>query len=202
MAAADPTSRGFTLIELVIVLAIMAVLMVLGLPVMSEWIADSRVRIAAESVQTGIMLARAESIRRNTPVRFQLTSTLDDACELSNAGNNWVVSLDDPTESCDVAPSEDVAPRIIQIRSGAEGGGATAVAATRGGAPANLATFVGTGRLAGFSIDTINIANPAAGTCQHEGGNVRCLRIRIMNGGDSRICDPKVTNVNDLRRCP
>jgi len=202
MAAADPTSRGFTLIELVIVLAIMAVLLVLGLPVMSEWMADSRVRVATESVQTGIMLARAEAIRRNAPVRFQLTSSLDDSCTLSAGGANWVVSLDDPTESCDVAPSQDNPPRIIQIRSGSEGGGATAVSATRGGAPANLATFVGTGRLSGFSIDTINVTNPAAGACQHAGGNVRCLRIRIMNGGDSRICDPRVTDANDLRRCP
>ena len=196
-------NRGFTLVELLIALAVAAVLYSLAAPTLTAWIADARVRVTAESIQTGILLARAEAIRRNATVRFQLTDSLDDSCSLSTTGTNWVVSQNDATAKCDVAPSDVTDPRTIQLRSGAEGGAMTTVSATSGGVGATTIVFNGTGRVsaAGF-VDTIDIQNPSAGTCQHSGGDIRCLRIRVLQGGDSRICDPKVVDVNDLRRCP
>ena len=196
-------NRGFTLVELLIALAVAAVLYSLAAPTLTAWIADARVRVTAESIQTGILLARAEAIRRNTTVRFQLTDSLDDSCSLSSTGTNWLVSQNDVTAKCDVAPSDVTDPRTIQLRSGREGGAMTTVSATSGGVGAATIVFNGTGRVSvvGF-VDTIDIQNPSAGTCQHSGGDIRCLRIRVLQGGDSRICDPKVVDVNDLRRCP
>lgn len=197
------TNRGFTLIELMVALVVTAVLYTLAAPTLTAWVADSRVRVAAESIQTGILLARSEAIRRNATVRFQLTDSVDNTCALSSTGTSWVVSQNDATAKCGIAPSDVSDPRTIQLRSGREGGAKTTVSATSGGAAATTIVFNGTGRVAavGF-VDTIDIQNPSAGTCQHSGGNVRCIRIRILSGGDSRICDPKVVDVNDLRRCP
>jgi type IV fimbrial biogenesis protein FimT len=50
-------------------------------------------------------LARTEALRRNTEVRFQLTSTVDNSCALSTTLPNWVVNIgtnatNDPSGKC------------------------------------------------------------------------------------------------------
>jgi type IV fimbrial biogenesis protein FimT len=67
-------SRGVTLIELAVVLAVVAILFAQAAPSFSAWIHNSQVRTAAESIQNGMQLARAEAIRRNRSVMFWLTS--------------------------------------------------------------------------------------------------------------------------------
>jgi type IV fimbrial biogenesis protein FimT len=198
-----PRAQGFSLIEMMIALAIAALLYSLASPMMVQWMADTRIRVAAETLQAGIQLARSEAIRRNAPVRFQLMTSLDETCAPSSAARNWVVSLDDASGKCGVDPSPTVAPGIIQTKSGQEGSSRVDISATRGGVAASSLTYTGTGRLslAGNAIDTIDITAPD-GACQHAGGDFRCLRIRILPGGDARMCDPKVTAAGDIRRCP
>lgn len=197
-----------------VTIAILGILVVLGAPAMKNWMDDSRVRISAEAIHAGIQLARAEAVRYNELVRFQLTSDLTSGCNLSSTFSNWIVSIDDPTSNCDAAPAPhaslltSAAPRIIQKRASGEGGDNTiTIKATGLGAARSTLTFNGTGRLSGGAnnnIDTIEIPDPATAECQHEGGsgNLRCLRIRILSGGDAVICDPKVTNTADVRYCP
>lgn len=194
-----------TLIEVMVVLAIAAVLYSLAAPMMARWTTDTRIRVAAETMQAGIQLARAEAIRRNASVRFQLMSSLGDDCAPSNTASHWVVSLDDATGKCDADPSPDDAPRIVQKKSGDEGrAGQIVIGAKRGNAAAPDIVYNGTGRLSGAtSIDTIKISAPD-GSCQHspDGGEFRCLCIEIQQGGNSRICDPKVPeDSDDIRRC-
>jgi type IV fimbrial biogenesis protein FimT len=67
--------RGVTLIELAIVLAVVALLYSLAAPSFTVWIHSAQIRTAAESMQNGLQLARAEAIRRNRSVYFWLSST-------------------------------------------------------------------------------------------------------------------------------
>lgn len=68
-------ARGFTLIEMLVTLALMAVLMMLAMPASTLWIANSKVRTTADALQTGLRLAQAESLRRDRQVAFFLTNT-------------------------------------------------------------------------------------------------------------------------------
>ena len=90
---------GMTLIELMIGIVLLAILLALGAPTFFRWTQNSQIRNAAEAVQNGLTLARAEAVRRNTTVRFQLVTTTTAACALSPTGANWVVSLDSPAGS-------------------------------------------------------------------------------------------------------
>jgi len=63
-------ARGFSLIELMVALAIAAILMVLAAPRYIEWIADNQVRNGAESVASGLRDAMLAAIRENTSVEF------------------------------------------------------------------------------------------------------------------------------------
>ena len=69
-------SYGFTLIELMVTLAVMALLLMVGLPRHGDLAAEQQLRASAEGIQAGLQLARAEALRRNVPVRFQLVDTL------------------------------------------------------------------------------------------------------------------------------
>jgi len=176
---------GMTLIELMIGIVVLGILLALGVPTFSRWTQSSQIRNAAEAIHNGLMLARAEAVRRNTTVRFQLVTTTTSACALSDIGANWVVSLDSPAGDCDAAPSDNVAPRIVQVRSAAEGSRNAAVNA--GGV--SLITFNGTGQATGGAPAAINVTNPTGGACA-PGGPMRCMRVTVATGGQIRMCDP------------
>lgn len=193
---------GMSLIELMIGITIMALLLMIGLPNMSIWLNNTQIRTTGETLLAGLQLARTEAVKRNQIVRFQMVSDLTGGCAITAGGKSWVVSLDDPAGDCDAAPSDTVAPRILQARSGSEGTERTTVTAT----PAATAYFNGLGRLSSpggaANLTQVLITNPVGGTCEHvDGGPMRCLRIDISVGGEAKMCDPAVTDATDPRIC-
>jgi type IV fimbrial biogenesis protein FimT len=189
----------------------MALLLMVGLPSMNTWLQNTQLRTSAESIQSGLQFARAEALRRNVQVRFQLVDTLTAGCALATGGTNWVVSLADPTGACGAAPDDTVAPQILQTRSGTEGTPNAALAAVTvppvAGTPANTVVFSGLGRVLAAMpagslgpITQIDISNPSGGACQ-PAGPMRCLRVTIASGGQPRMCDPIVADNTDPRFC-
>lgn len=60
--------QGLTLPELMLSLAIMAVLLSLGTPALAELIHNTRARLEAGRLLSAVLLARAESVTRGVPV--------------------------------------------------------------------------------------------------------------------------------------
>ncbi len=188
--------RGVTLIEMMVVLIIVAVLATLAAPSAANWIRGMKIRTAAESISSGLQLARTEALRRNTLLRFQLVDTLGSDCALNTGGPHWIVSRDDVEGKCEVAPSETDAPRAVQAHNGnTEGGGQTLVSSTE-----TLFTFNGLGRLTS-TAGSIDITGPGGeNDCAHKSGQTRCLRIDIASGGSVRMCDPALP-ATDTQGC-
>ncbi|HEY0914901.1 MAG TPA: GspH/FimT family protein, partial [Solimonas sp.] len=158
-------------------------------------------RSAAEGIQTGLQLARAEAVKRNVAVRFQLTSTADGTCALSPSGRNWVISIDDPAGSCASAASDTDEPRIIQVRAAQEGGAGVTVAGFLAGTPSSgqsVAVFNGLGQITTPNNGGINfrLTNPAVDYCKDQGGDLRCLQINVSRSGQIRMCDPSRTGTD------
>jgi len=194
------TSAGFTLLELMIGLTVLGIVLMIGLPSLATFIQNTQIRTGAEGMQSGLQLARAEALRRNTTVRFQLVTSLAAGCALSASGTNWVVSLADATGNCHQAPSDTTAPQIIQKKAGTEGAANAVIAATGG----SSVTFNGLGRVVGVApITRIDIPNTKGGACKTAGADepMRCLRVTISSAGQVRMCDPAVTDVTDPRSC-
>ncbi|MGQ0545942.1 MAG: GspH/FimT family pseudopilin [Betaproteobacteria bacterium] len=196
---------GVSLIELMVGLAIAAFLLFLGVPEFANFLQNTQIRNAAETTLAGMTLAKAEAVRRNAPVRFQLVSDLTAGCTVSGAALSnstalsWVVSLENPAGACNVAPS-DTAPQIVQKKSAAEGSRNVLVSTT--GAP--TLTFNGLGRVSGAGgLQRLDFRS-ASGVCVHVddvNGTMRCLAIMVTSGGSIKMCDPKVGDVTDPRHC-
>jgi type IV fimbrial biogenesis protein FimT len=208
--------RGVSLVELLVGLTIVAILLGTGVPSFFNWIQNTQIRTAAESIQSGLQLARSEAVRRNASIRFQLTDTMTSACIVSAAGTNWVISQDDlagTPGACATAESESGTLRIIQKHAGTEGSTNIAVNATEDlvtpatpGLPFNRPIiFNGLGKIpapsitAGYNV-SIGISNPSGGSCIDAGGKMRCLRVVVSTGGRIRMCDPSLAS-SDPRAC-
>lgn len=102
--------RGFTLIEVMVVVMVAAILFGIAAPSIRSMIDSAKVKGAAESVLSGLRYARSEAINRNAPMRFQLVTALDATCVTSTTSLLWVVSQSDqanygpPTGACDSLP--------------------------------------------------------------------------------------------------
>ncbi len=180
-----------TLIEVMVGIAIVALLFAVAAPSFSTWIQNAQIRTAAEAIQNGLTLARAEAVRRDTTVRFQLTTTLGSSCALSTSGTNWVISQDDPTGACQSDFSDTIAPRLIQTRAGGSGSQNAQVIADPG---SSTIIFNGLGQVTPLPPGNINIniSNPVGGNCVTDPtpGPMHCLRVVVSPGGQVRMCDP------------
>ncbi len=62
---------GFTVIELMVVIAIVAIATAVAIPDLSSWIVNSRIREAAGHVEESMQWARAYALKTDQPVYFQ-----------------------------------------------------------------------------------------------------------------------------------
>ena len=196
--------RGFTIVELLVGITLLAVLLALGAPAMGTYLQNSKLASVAASYFTGIQTARAEAIRRNVRTEFVLTNDAVSTPDIANAltpavaGRNWVVRA---------ASGPAAFASAVEAKAGAEGEGSAAAAAIvvtgSASAPAvfdGRIPFNGFGGTADGANYSIDITNPAIGTCAASGGKVRCRRITISPGGQIMSCDPAAP-AGDSRAC-
>jgi type IV fimbrial biogenesis protein FimT len=178
-------NAGFSLIELAVVLVIVALVLGFGLPSFSVWTQNTKIRTAAESIQSGLQAARTEAVRRNTRVEFRLSD--NNGAQGATGWSVWTIS---PSAQVLTRPDNESANGIVVTTApnGAEritfdGSGRTP--------PAPATNSDGSAFLTRINIDsaTLNAADS------------RELSVVLGLGGVIRMCDPNVATVGDPRRC-
>ncbi|MDO4227706.1 GspH/FimT family pseudopilin [Neisseria sp.] len=91
--------QGFTLTELLIVIAIVAIMAAIAFPNMSQWIASRRAASQAEQVANLLRFARGEAVRLNLPVyvcpaQIKVDGNPDLYCNTAHAGKGMVAFAD------------------------------------------------------------------------------------------------------------
>jgi len=198
-------AHGFSLLELMVVITLIAILAMLATPSMSEWVKNQRIRGAAEGLLNGLQTARQEAIRRNRPASFWLVSDLSGSCALSGTSGAWVVSLNTPAGACNAAASATDAPLLVTTH--AAEGGVDVKAFDKTSSAATEVRFDGYGRLAagaggGNPIARIEIRDPSdADKDDATTHTYRSLRVQIQGTGAVRLCDPRIDTAGDTRGC-
>ncbi len=186
---------GFTMVELSIAIAILAILLGLGIPSFYSLLRNASIRSAADSMQAGVQVARMEALRRNERVTFWLVDNVTAACARTVAGTGWVVSVDDPTGACAAPASRTAAPRIVQTRTTGETENIMIAS------NANCITFNGFGRVEAACTGGGAPLTAIALSSTEVGDGTAAMDIRVTAGGDIRSCLPSITDANDPRKC-
>lgn len=174
---------GFTLIEMMITIAIFGITLALGIPSYRTWVQNTQIRNAAESIQNGIQRARGEAVKCNANVAFTL-----------GTASSWAVTH---VNACGTL----AAGSTLESRSSTEGSKNVTVTVAPTGATTitfnNLGT-VAANADASAALTRIDFDTPLV-------TDGRKLRVAIGLGGNARVCDPDPTLVAktppDPRRC-
>jgi type IV fimbrial biogenesis protein FimT len=190
-------ARGFTIIEVMIAIAIVAMLMVLVAPSTAAWIQNTKLRSAAESVASGLQLARIEAMKRNTFVSFQMTDPNSSA---------WQVCVYDAINNiCSAAAGAVLGQRDASEDSAtATLGTATTLSnpTTALASGTNLpssTTFDSFGRLAATAPN--NVMRVDVRNTKLAAADERRLVLFINLGGQIRMCDPKLSLATNPQAC-
>lgn len=167
--------HGFTAIELMVVVSIVALLAALAAPSFTPLIETWRVRQATESLQSSLFYARSESIKRGGQVVIQKIPNNTDGCSSATSNADWdcgwIVCHDMGNNgSCDAGDTllqRIATPSRVQITR------------TAGGETIQLNRWgLVNGPFIGFSLvplDKPTTHSGARGLCMSSGGRIRII---------------------------
>ena len=161
--------RGFTMVELLIAVGIVALLSALAAPALRGVIENARIRAVSESWQNGMALARTAAVRLNTNVEFTVL----------NGG--WQVNRLDTGE-------------ILHRGAGKEGTSGLSLTYTPTGA--DSVTFDAFGRALSANPDgtaTLTRIDLRSAVAPNS-STYKPLAVQIQASGMSRVCDPAETS--------
>ena len=175
-AACTPKTRGFTLIETMVVTAIVAVLAALAAPSFGTTIDRWRVRQAVESMTSTLYYARSEAIKRGGWIGIQKNPKTTPGCTLAETsqewGCGWFVFVDSDSNGTwkkgeEILQTFDTPGNVnVMHRSGG-----TNIKADRYGMMSGL-------NAKGFTFSPVptGVSSPATRTiCMASGGRIRVL---------------------------
>ena len=188
-------SRGFTIVELLVGVAILALLLGLGVPAMGTYLQNSKLAgPRPRGTSRGVQMARTEAIRRNVRTEFVLTNTPVSTADIANAAVPAV-------SRSELGRAGRVRVRTF-VLSGGEGSrrrrgqrrrrpGADHRRCVRAGGVRRqdpVQRLRRHCRRRGLTRSRSR-TRPRA-LCVADGGTVRCRRITVSPGGQIMACDP------------
>jgi type IV fimbrial biogenesis protein FimT len=189
------TPRGFTLVELMIAVAILGVLLSLGIPAFSTYLENARIRSTAGAFLSAAEVAKATAASQNVRVELILTdatdpgslATAEGGVSATGAPTGWMVRTFDRAA-------------YIEGKSAAEGGRGTVAVVNVIRTVAGV-TFTPLGGTTLAAAAVFSFTNPTGGDCIAAGGPMRCLNVVVAPTGRIKLCDPTIAGT-DTRACP
>ena len=106
------TQSGFTLIELMVVVAMVAILAMLAVPSWTQLQTRNAVRAAVNDFSTSLQFARSEAVRTNLPVTVCASSDGVN-CTDTEMQDGWIVRTGPQVNAAGQVILQDVLPRTL-----------------------------------------------------------------------------------------
>lgn len=157
LSGAKHQLNGFTLVELLMTLAVMAILVTFAVPSFSAMLGSSKLTAASNTLLSSMHLARSEAIKRNS--RVALCKTADGvSCAFAGGWEQGWIVFHDNNNSGDRDSGEPIIQRIQPLTGGLRLTGNSNVA--------NYVSFLSTGATkmvaGGFQAGTLTVCNQSA----------------------------------------
>lgn len=107
--------RGFTLVELMIVIAILSILITVGIPSFSNFLSDNRMSSFTNDLVADLNLARSEAIKRNLPVSICASSDQTSCSNATEWATGWIIF----TDTFGTPGSVDNGDNVLHVRQAA-----------------------------------------------------------------------------------
>lgn len=166
---------GFTVIEVLMAIALMAVLMMIAAPSVRDLTMNARITGQANDLMTDLAMTRSEAVKRNVRTAI-CTSSSGTGCTSSNWNQGWLVFLDTDGDGV-LASANDIIKPVPAI----EGGNTlTSTGHSTNGAGARFVPFrssgvttPGGGGAVRFDLcDTRTSANVGAAAAENKGRRI------------------------------
>lgn len=158
--------RGFSLVELMVVIALISVVMAVAVPGIRDFMAGQRVKSAVLDFSAAAMFARGEAMKRGAQIFIKAPSS-------NNLAGGWCVVFLDSAAECNLSIPGDSVMRLQQPLPGVAIGWSTT---------AGPIGFNASGRLSGGQV---KLQFSEAGN----GGYARCLTIDVSGSSTSKPGD-------------
>ncbi len=148
--------KGFSLLELMMTLVVLAILLGIGVPSFQSLMESSRLRSVTYDLNTAVQLARSEAISRRQTAAACRANAAGTACDFTN--NDWSGGW------------------LVVLQNGADLATPANVQVVRGWGAIELAAF---GAAQGFVFNRSGLAQAAASIDISNNRDSRCLNINI-----------------------
>ena len=188
-----PVARGFSVIELVVTVALIAILLAISVPAYGTWTADAHVRAAAESLTNAIRLTQATAVAKGRTSLFALTADAQPSVDSVPAGSaqNWFAALNVLSGSDETKASQGL---ILKSTEGTQHrvqiSGPAMVCFNALGRQASLAAT------ANSLATACTAADPVVFQVSRSTGASRAFNVLVSAGGRVRMCDAAKTISN------
>jgi prepilin-type N-terminal cleavage/methylation domain-containing protein len=169
---------GFTLIEMMVTVAVAAILLTVAIPSFTQMIDKKRLESAAENLYADLQFARAEAIKRNKTIRVSFYAN----------GSTWCYGLKENVD-CDCQEADSTESDFCEIND-----------IPKIVSSAEFKDISITSTASSFSFTPLR-GTVDTGSTEFQSANNKKLRVVVSGFGRVRLCSPSEGNVNGYPAC-